>query len=61
MEESTTSTQAKLKLLEEECKLHNIDLQKWAVDSYQHEVKDLTGEEIASMLLWIKKSFGDKS
>lgn len=53
-----SSIQAKLKILKEKCKFHKIGLQQWAMDSYKHGIEELTGEEIASMLYWIKENFG---
>ncbi len=55
--EHKSSTKSKLSLLKEECKKHNIDAEKWAIQSYGCKIEKLTGDQAASMLLWIKENF----
>lgn len=47
--------------LRDKCKKHNIDLNQWAKNWGENKtVKNLTDNEIKSMLEWIKENFGDQ-
>lgn len=47
--------------LRDKCKKYNIDLNKWAKSWGENKtVKNLTDNEIESMLEWIKENFGDQ-
>lgn len=54
------SSEAKIKTLKNKCISHGIDLDRWALQyNPPKTVDELTEEDVASMLLWIKQNCGD--